>query len=174
MAHPVPESRTGTSADIIYDAFYSGGIGGSIVALFFLAVDLVQGQALFTPSLMGSVLFEGAAAGEVVGVSLAAVAYYTLLHFIVFGVLGFVVAFLVHEVELHAKHPVLVLLAAFVLFEVAFFVAAAILMPGVVARVGTGSIALANLLAAGGMTIFLLREHRPDVWEKVTHPIHHD
>jgi hypothetical protein len=174
MAHPVPDSRTGTSADILYDAFYSGGIGGSVVALFFLLVDLIQGQALFTPSLMGSVLFEGAAAADVVDVSLAAVAYYTLLHFVVFCVLGFIVAFLVHEVELHAKHPILVLLAAFVLFEAAFFVAAAVLMPGVVARVGPGSIALANLLAAAGMTIFLLREHRPDVWSKVTHPTRAD
>lgn len=171
MASSLPDSRTGTFADVVYDALYSGGIAGSIVALFFLVVDLLQGQALLTPSIMGGVLFEGATAEGVMDVSLTAVAYFTLLHFVVFGALGLAVACLVHEVELHAKHPVLVLLAAFILFEVVFSVAAAILMPGVIARVGAGPIALANLLAAAGMAAFLLHEHRPDVWERMKHPL---
>jgi hypothetical protein len=37
-------------ADFLYETFYGGAIGGSILALFFLAVDTLAGQPLFTPS----------------------------------------------------------------------------------------------------------------------------
>ena len=69
-------ARTGTIADTLYDAFYSGGIAGSIVALFFLLLDAIEGQPFFTPSLMGTVLFSGvpaeAATGGASGVSISA------------------------------------------------------------------------------------------------------
>ena len=42
---------THTLGDYAYDAIYVGGIGGGLVALFFLVLDVVtRGEPLFTPS----------------------------------------------------------------------------------------------------------------------------
>ena len=65
---------THTIGDYAYDAIYVGGIGGGLVAMFFLVFDIVtRGEALFTPSLMGSVLFDGAAPETVESVNMMAV-----------------------------------------------------------------------------------------------------
>lgn len=165
-------ANPGTLADVVYDAFYAGGIGGSIVALFFLALDLWNGQALFTPSLIGSVLFLGSAAESVSEVSLDMVAAFTLVHFAAFGLLGAVIAVAVRELELHSKHPLITGLSIFVLAEVGFFAAAALFLPGVVDVVGAGWIGAANLLAAAGIALFLVSSHRPDLWARLKHALH--
>lgn len=157
------------AGEMLYDAFYSGAIGGCIVALFFLVVDLARQEPLFTPSLMGSVLFAGASADSVAGVDMPMVAAYTLVHFASFGALGLLAAFTVHEVELHSKHPALMLGLLFALFEAAFALGAGIFMPGVTERVGALPIAVANLLAAGGMGLFFLGSHQPSAWRRLLH-----
>jgi len=93
------------ASSVLHDAFGAGSIGGSIVALFFLAIDSVQGRPFFTPSLMGTVLFTSGSAQAVTDVRMDMVAYYTLVHFAVFGILGGAVAVLLRQVELHSKHP---------------------------------------------------------------------
>jgi hypothetical protein len=158
-ARPVP-----TWADFVYEAFYSGAIGGSVVALFFLVVDSIQGEPFFTPSLMGQVLFEGSPAGEIVDLRLDMVALYSAVHFATFGLLGCAVALAVREVELHARNPVGVLLGLFVIVEWAFFVTAWVFLPGVMAVLGPFRVALANLLAASGIVLFLTVQHRPEAW----------
>ena len=79
---------------------------------------------------MGTVLFTDASARAVTDVRMDRVAYYTLVHFAVFGILGGVIAVLLRQVELHSKHPGIVLASVFVILEVLFVFAAAILMPG--------------------------------------------
>ena len=165
-------TSSGTLGDLVYDAFYAGGIGGSIVALFFLALDVWRGQPLLTPSLMGSVLFLGAPAASAAAVRLDMVAAYTLVHFAAFGLLGTLVAVAVHELELHAKHPLIVGLSIFALAEIAFYAAAGLFLPGVIEAVGAVPIAVANLLAAAGIGLFLLSSHRPDLWSRVKHALH--
>jgi hypothetical protein len=164
--------RTVPESHILYDAFGAGSTGGSIVALFFLLLDTIQGRTFFTPSLMGTVLFTSTPAQSVTGVRMDMVAYYTLVHFAVFGVLGGAVAVLLRQVELHSKHPAVMLATIFLLTEVLFVAAAAIMMPGVVAVVGAPRIVAANLLGAAGMASFLLATHRPDLWYRVKHAVH--
>jgi hypothetical protein len=159
-AHPVP-----TWADFVYEAFYSGAIGGSVVALFFLAVDALRGEPFFTPSLMGQVLFEGTHAQEVVDLRLDMVAYYSAVHFATFGLLGCAIALAVREIELHARNPVGVLLGLFVFVEWAFFVTTWVFLPGVMSVLGPFRVAFANLLAASGIVAFLTSQHRPEAWE---------
>ena len=156
-----------TSADLLYDSFYASALGGSAVALFFLVADVVEGQPLFTPSLMGSVLFYGAAAKDVVEVRLDAVAYMSIVHFVAAGVLGTAMSWLVHEVELHARHPFVVLLVLFAIIEVSFFFIVSLTMPGVIGRLGVVRIGIANLLAAATMAAFFVFSHREDAWEKL-------
>jgi len=159
-------------ADLFYDAFWVGGIGGSIVALFFLVRDLWQAEPLFTPSLVGSVLLLGTPAVEVTSVRLDMVAAFTAVHFAAFSLLGVAVAFLVRELELHAKHPLVVGALIFALAEAGFFSAAALWMPGVVEVLGASWIAAANVLAATGVALFLLSSHRPDLWYRLKHALH--
>jgi hypothetical protein len=158
-----------TRADLAFDAFYSGALGGSVVALFFLIVDLMDGRPLLTPSLLGSALFHGVSAQDVAKVQLDAVSYYSVVHVGAFLALGAVSAWLVHEAELHARHPVVVLLVVFAILEVAFFLVAPLALPGVVAQLGAVRIALANLLAAGMMGLFFLLSHRARAWPHLEH-----
>ena len=166
------ETLPRTANDISFDALLSGGLGGSMVALFFLVVDAFDGQPLFTPALMGSVLFGGMQASAVTGVQMEMVAYYSLVHFATFGALGFAVAFLLHEAELHSRHPVVVMLGCFAVLEVGFALGAAAFLPGVIERLGAASVAVSNLLAATSMALFLGFSHRPDAWQRVKHTMH--
>ena len=159
-------------ADFLFDSFYSGAVGGSAVALFFLAADLVDGQPLFTPSLMGSVFFFDIAAEDVVGVSLQAVAYFSAVHFAACAVGGTLATWLVHEVELHSRHPVAVLIVLFAIIEVVFLLVASLAMPGVIARLGIVRVGIANLLAAGSMALFFVLSHREQAWEKIKQTAH--
>jgi hypothetical protein len=170
MPTPARSSRV-VSTSVAYDAFGAGAVGGSIVCLFFLGLDAIQGRMFFTPSLMGSVMFLGESAQSVTGMRLDMVAYYTAVHFAVFGLLGAGIAVLLRQVELHSKHPLVMLVTIFLLVEVLFVAAAALMMPGVVSVVGAGRIAAANLLSAGGMALFLLAQHRPDLWQRVKHAV---
>jgi hypothetical protein len=167
----MPDSTNPTQSkpgwdDFVYDAFSTAAIGGSLVALFFLLVDSVRGEPLFTPSLMGSVLFEGVAANDVSEVQMSMVAAYSTVHFATFGLLGMLVAFAIREVELHGRNPVGVLLGLFLLFEWMFFIGTLTLMPGVMEVLGVARVTMANLLAAGGIALFLVHEHRPEVWQR--------
>ena len=164
MAHassPVLEGRhVPTWGDFLYDAFYSGAIGGSVVALFFLLIDAATGRPLFTPSLMGTVLFTGADPAAVTEVHIGMVAAYSAVHFALFTLLGLGVAFAVREVELHARNRLGVLLGLFLVFEWAFFVGTLVFMPGVMAVLGALRVAMANLLAAGAIAFFVFHAHR--------------
>lgn len=159
MADPA-DSTARQTADLVYDSFYSGAIGGSVIALFFLAIDSVRGQPLFTPTLLGSALFGGAEATSMNGILLDRVAYYSVVHFAAFGLLGTLLSFLFHEAELHARNPVEILLLVVFVLEAASFIAAALWIPGVIERLGAFRIAVGNLLAGGAMVLFLLRSHR--------------
>ena len=46
-------------ARIMREGFVAGLIGAAAVALWFLVVDLVGGNAFFTPSMLGSAVFWG-------------------------------------------------------------------------------------------------------------------
>jgi hypothetical protein len=172
----MPESNSGSNAslsrntqDFLYDSFYSASIGASVVALFFLLIDAVQGQPFFTPSLMGAVMFRGADAANVNAVQLDMVAYYSVVHMAAFAAIGLALAFLVREVRLHAKHPAQFFVLFFLVFEAAFLVVSRLLLPGVNEALGHFRIFLANLCAAGAMAVFLYQAHTEDAWQRFKH-----
>jgi hypothetical protein len=159
--------------DHAYDAIYVGGIGGGIVALFFLVFDIVtRGQALFTPSLMGSVLFDGASPATVQTVSMLAVAKYSAVHFLAFGLLGLGISYVTHQAEMRFRHPAYVIGALFLVLEAGFWLAARVVFPGVLHRLGALPVAAANLLAATGIACFLAFSHRPELWLRVRRALH--
>lgn len=153
--------------DLLYDAFYSAAIGGSVLGLFFMLVDAVTGEVFQTPSLIGSVLFLGVAPDAVTEVRLDMVAYFTMVHMAVFGVLGILLAVLVYEAELHSQHPARVMALLFLIIEGGFLVAGNMFMPGVVDAIGFGRILVGNILTAGAMALFMLKSHNPGAWDRL-------
>ena len=162
-----------SAGDYAYDALYVGGIGGGIVALFFLIYDIVAHRgALFTPSLIGSVLFDGADPHRVQSVDMTAVAKYTVFHFLSFGVLGLIVSFLAHQADIRARHPAAAMAVVFVILEAGFWIGSQLAIPGVLSRVGLGPATIANLLAATGIASFLTATHRPEAWARMRRTLH--
>ncbi len=155
--------------DLLYDAFYSAAIGGSVLGLFFLLVDVVAGQPFYTPSLMGSVLFLGMTPETVTDVRLDLVAYVTMLHMGAFGVLGLGLSVLVYEAEVHSHHPARVVALLFLVIEGGFLISANVFMPGVVAAIGFGRILVGNVLTATAMALFMLKSHNPEAWDRLLH-----
>ncbi len=160
-----------TPGDYFLEAVYAGIFGGSAVAIFFLLVDILNGQPLFTPSLLGSVLVLGADATDVATVRLDAVFYFSIIHVTAFTALGALVSFVVHEVELYSKHPVIVLLVFFGIIEAGFFVIAPLALPGVVEVLGIARIASANLFAAIVLAVFFVLTHHAATRGKFKHSI---
>jgi hypothetical protein len=153
-----------TTGDLIYDAVFVGGIGGGLVMLFFLVFDLItRGRPLFTPSLMGSVLFDGAAAATFEAVNMSSVAKYSALHLLAFCALGFGISYLTHQAEIRARHPAIVIGLVFAILEVGFWLGASIAIPGVLERLGLVPVAVANLIAAVGVSLFLVSTHRREL-----------
>lgn len=154
-----------TAGDLVYDAVFVGGIGGGLVALFFLVLDVfARNQALFTPSLMGSVLFDRVHAGSVDTVNMAAVAKFSAVHLAAFSALGLAIAYLTHQAEIRSKHPIVVIGIVFLVLEAAFWLAATFAFPGVLERLGVLAVAAANLLAAVGVGLYLVATHRGHLW----------
>jgi hypothetical protein len=164
---------THTAGDLIYDAIFIAGVGGGLVALFFLVLDVVtRGQALFTPSLMGSVLFDRASPQAVQTVSMLAVARYSAVHIAAFSVFGLALSMITHQAEIRSRHPLLVIATVFVALEAAFWAGVTVAIPGVLERIGIGAVATANLLAAVGVGVFLVSTHRPEAWMRVRRAAH--
>jgi hypothetical protein len=151
------DARADLSA-LATDGLFSGIIGAFTVAIFFLILDIVDGRPLFTPSLLGSVVFLGANAESVNTVSLPMAAVYTGLHFGAFFCIGVVAAYMVDRFEHNPPvGAVLILLA--VCFEAAFFAFTIALAPGVVGVLGAWAVGVANLLAAATMAVYFRLSH---------------
>jgi len=112
--------RTLTS-DLLYDAFYGAAVGGAIVAIFFLITDLIRGQPLFTPSLMGTVLFTGADPAGVAGVRLDMVAYYSAVHLVMFSALGAFASLLCLVTNISKRNVAVMSTLLFIMLSVGFF-----------------------------------------------------
>ena len=164
---------THTAGDLIYDALYIAGVGGGLVALFFLVFDVfTRGDAFFTPSLMGSVLFDRLPAAAVQTVSMEAMVKFTLVHIAAFSLLGLALSWLTHQAELKSRNPALVIGLVFVVLEAGFWIGSSVLIPGVLERIGVIPVAVANLLASVGIGLFLVSTHRPEVWVQFRRKLH--
>jgi len=158
------DTRTGPPASglvaVAEDGLFAGVIGALTVALFFLIVDTLQGQPLFTPSLLGTVLFTDTPAAQVTEVNIPMMFAYTGVHMLLFLIAGLAAAIMVQQFEAHpAVGMVLVIL--FICFEVGFLALAWALMPGVIGVLSAWLVGLANVLSAGAMALYLLWYSHP-------------
>jgi hypothetical protein len=134
-----------------------GILGGLVVAVWFLALDLLAGMPLRTPSLLGQVVLFGdpTPAPEVI---FGAVLVYTAFHFFVFALLGMGLVALVHW---GTENPVVryALLPLFLVFEVMFYGLIEVLSERTDELFPFWTVVGANTLAAVCMGVFLWSRH---------------
>jgi len=138
----------------------AGLIGASVIALFFLVLDLEAGQPLHTPQVLGAWLFRGELPAPGTPVEAPLVGGYTAVHGVVFLGFGLAAAFEALSGVRRVKHEFLAgALAALVLFacfELVFGVLGALFTP-VVGALGGGRVLAANALAALAIAGYLAR-----------------
>ncbi|HUF88701.1 MAG TPA: hypothetical protein VMR66_01830 [Gemmatimonadota bacterium] len=153
---PIPPLSVPT---ILMEGFITGIIGAGLVAAWFLLLDTIQNVPLWTPSLLGTVLFKGTEAAVAhQQVDPGMVAAYTLVHHAAFIGVGLVASFLVSEIE---RIPPLgiALVFLFVFFETAFQIFLLAVGGPLLGGIAFWGVALANLLAAAGMAAYLWYRH---------------
>jgi hypothetical protein len=141
------------------EGIIAGLIGATAVAIWFLAVDIIAGHPLYTPTALGQALFSvlGSTAGDSPVVHLIA---YTIFHYGVFMVLGILASLAVHRSERQPSILAL-LLIAFVMLEIGFYgytqiLSSTGLLPGSLAWY---QVAAGNVLAAALMWTYLFKLH---------------
>jgi hypothetical protein len=160
-AQPLARRRPTLTADIVYDAFFCGGIGGSTIGLFFLVMDVLDGRALYTPTLLGASLFEGVAPASVETVRLDMVSYFSMLHFVTFFVLAGALSYLSRVSRAVEGHVLVMTAMVFCVLTAAILLADWLFMPGVVGTLGYGRVLVANALTGLAMAAFMKWSHRP-------------
>jgi hypothetical protein len=134
-----------------------GVIGGLVVAVWFLVLDLLAGRPLMTPSLLGQVVLFGDSTPEPT-VIFGAVLVYTAFHFLVFALIGMGLVAMVHW---GIENPVVryALLPLFLVFEVMFYGLIEVLSERTQELFPFWTVIIANTLAALAMGAFLWRRH---------------
>lgn len=151
--------------DILREGLVSGLIGAGVVAVWFLVLDVLFRQPLFTPSALGSLLFHGAASPEEVRLTAATAWGYTVVHVAAFLLFGMVVSALVALVDRTPPFLFAVVLLG-VVFEVFFVGMVGSLGTWVLEEFAWWSVLGGNLLAGLSMGAYLWGRH-PAIREAV-------
>ena len=151
---------------IIREGTVVGVIGALVVATWFLVIDLIRADILFTPGALGSAVFLRAADASAVEITLLTVGGYTILHFLAFIAVGMMATTIVVQAE---KVPAL-LLAGVLIFataEALFIGLVGVLAEWLLGALGWVSVGVGNLLAATAMAVYLWRTHPSlrDAWK---------
>lgn len=140
----------------------AGTLGAATIALWFLLLDLLKGHPLYTPHALGTALFFGVdqlPISEPAQISVGIVAAFTLVHGLVFAVIGCAASRLLGAAERNPNLGFGILLF-FVLFEFGFVAAALVFAEPVLQALAWQAVLVGNLLAAIVMGVYLWRRHR--------------
>jgi hypothetical protein len=148
----LPGTLVGSWSGVLREGVVAGLIGAAVVALWFLAIDAVEGEPLRTPKLLGTALLRQSAA-------VPAILGYTAVHGVAFVIFGIVGALLIAGAE---QQPLFVfaLVIFFTAFEVLFFGAIVIAAKWILDELAGWAIFLGNILAAVAMLAYFFRGHR--------------
>ncbi|HEY7650351.1 MAG TPA: hypothetical protein VID04_15235 [Methylomirabilota bacterium] len=149
------------TARIYQEGIVAGVIGAATVALWFFVIDLVHGRPLYTPTVLGTALFQrgGSLAGlDTMPPSLEMVLMFTWVHGLAFAAIGGIVARLLAAAERHPSVGFGILLL-FVIFEAGFTVAAMLFAAPILKALTWPAILVANLLAAAAIAVYFWLRH---------------
>jgi hypothetical protein len=143
----------------VREGIVAGLIGAAIVAVWFLIYDAARGRPLRTPALLGAAAFEGIKSTASVPVSPQVVVQYTVLHGVVFALIGVAIAYLIASAQREPSR-LLVMVIGLLCFEVLFLAVLVWLAHPVLDELAWWAILLANGLAALGMLVYFFVGHR--------------
>lgn len=159
-----------TPRPLLREGAIVGAIGATVIAVWFLAIDLVAGHALFTPETLGRGLlrvFDPSIADQS---TLVVVLAYTVFHYAAFMLLGLIAAMIVDVAQ---REPSILLgfVVLFVAMEVGFYALMGLLQRATpLGSLAWYNVMLGNLLAATAMGFQLWRTH-PALREQFEHAI---
>lgn len=156
-AEPVVAPRT-IHHSAIREGVIAGALGATVVAVWFLGVDVIAGHPLRTPELLGRALISVLGPLGAEG-ALTYVAVYTVFHYAVFALVGTLAALAIHwserEPSVLAGFAIL-----FVVAEIGFYGLVGFLSePGVLGGIAWYQVLIGNLLSAAVMGGYLWSEH---------------
>lgn len=148
------------SRNVLLEGAVAGIIGALMVAVWFLAYDLLRGTPFWTPSLLGAALFDGWSHVAPVEPSAGLVLRYTMVHGLAFIVLGCALAglFAIADRDFRFLFAIFMLLCC---FQVAFLALLVLLAEWLLDPLPWWSIVIGNVFATIGMLGVLLPRHRP-------------
>jgi len=150
------------AGSVYIEGIIAGVIGAAILAGWFLIIDTLYGRPLYTPSVLGSVIFRSNHAPSELkdlAVSIEMTLMYTWIHVLVFGTLGGLASRMLWYAESHANLGFAILLL-FVIFTFGFLAMAFLLAEPVLGLLAWPAVLIGNLLAAAGMASYLFYRHR--------------
>ena len=155
------QRRAAMTSDSRYvrEGIIAGLIGAAIVAVWFLIYDAAQGRPLRTPALLGAATFQGVADPAAVPITTNLVVQYSVLHGVVFAMIGVLIAYLIVSSQREPSR-LLILFIALMCFEVFFLAVIVWLAHPVLGELAWWSILGANALAALGMLVYFFVGHR--------------
>ena len=143
----------------VREGIIGGLIGATLVAVWFLIYDAAHGRPFRTPALLGAATFQGVTDPSAVPVSPHLVMEYTVLHGVVFALIGILIASLIWSAQSHPAR-LLTLVIVLLCFEVFFLAVVVGLAHPVLNDVAWWSILIANALAAAGMLAYFFIGYR--------------
>ena len=148
------------SKNFLLEGVVAGIIGAAMVAVWFLAYDLMRDRPLWTPSLLGAALFDGWSQVAPVEPSAGLVAKYTIVHGVAFIVFGCALAglFAIADRDFRFLFAIFMLLCC---FQVAFLALLVVLAEWLLDPIPWWAIMIGNVVATIGMLGVLLPRHRP-------------
>jgi hypothetical protein len=148
----LPRTLIGSWGQVLREGIVAGLLGAAVVALWFLAIDWIQGEPLRTPKLLGTGLLRQSD-------PVTALVSYTVVHGIAFALFGIVGALLIAGAE---RQPLFVfaLVIFFTAFEVFFTGGVLIAAKWVLDEIAGWTVFVGNLLASVVMLAYFFKGHR--------------
>jgi hypothetical protein len=158
---PFVTGSSSETSNVYREGIVAGILGAATIALWFFVLDMFSGRPLYTPTVLGTVLFRhGAGLGQaqVLPISFEMVLVYTWVHGLAFCFIGGLASRLLALAERNLNLGFGILLL-FVVFEFGFVGAAFIFAEPVLHALTWPAILIGNLLAAAAMAGYFWRRH---------------
>jgi hypothetical protein len=154
-------SSTEEISNLYQEGIIAGVIGAATIALWFLIIDTVNGRPLYTPTVLGTVLFKGGLGlntPESLPINLEAVLMFTWVHGLIFVVIGGLASRLLGIAE-HNPNVGFGILLLFVVFEFGFVAVSLVSAEAVLQALAWQAVLVGNLLAALSMAGYFWWRH---------------
>jgi hypothetical protein len=146
-------------SQLLQEGIVAGVIGAAAIAVWFLIMDIVNGQPLHTPTVLGTAFFKGGGVRpEGLGGDLETVLTFTWVHRLICVVIGSMASWLLGIAERNPQIGFGVLLF-FVIFECGFAAVCQAFAEPVLHALAWPAVVIGNLIAAAVMAGYFWRHH---------------